>query len=110
MATKTKEALSQEMINGLRSEYGLRYLGKLDDGAHYFRTSLAIGGPDPYVMWFIADNGGEFNIGPVNYDESSMRSIPYTAHMRTLSARTMVYRLGQVFRGEEIDWSVEYPE
>lgn len=66
------------------------------------------------TMWQLSDNGGEFNISPVN--AVSPISIPYT-HMNehfALNPATMGYRLAVViknfenFKVDMIDWDNKY--
>lgn len=66
------------------------------------------------VMWEICDNGGEFNIKPVN--ENIPVSVPYTSSLReyALNPSTIAYRLSKVienfdtYNKDLISWNFIY--
>jgi len=56
-----------------------------------------------YEIWYICDNGGELNVGPVNHNER-MVSIPYASTQAELTAETMAERIWRAMTGREIDY------
>jgi hypothetical protein len=62
-----------------------------------------------YVMWEIADNGGEYIVAPVNSDSRDPRAnygVAYHDRLGPVDEGTMLYRIAMVLRGDPIDWDV----
>lgn len=55
-------------------------------------------------LWFVNDNGGEFNMGRLNSGEPDI-DVPYTAFGLMLDGATMAYRIRCTLDGTPIDWS-----
>jgi hypothetical protein len=69
-------------------------------GSAYSESSMLL--QRGYTYWFVSDNGGEFNVEPVN-NPNDMVSIPTSWFGIDLDAATMAYRVACVMRGEAYD-------
>lgn len=93
------------VLSWLANFGGARPYGTLESGAALVRD----GHDGGYRIWSISDNGGELNVQPVN-DDPAMRSVPFTVYDRVVNPFTLAYRIHQVMRGREIEWSALFPE
>ena len=105
--------LGPATLDLLTRGYGIKVLGSLPGrDSVYIQPGFDGDGGAPGAsarLWFICDNGGEFNVSPVNcHDE--MRSVAYADHRGAVDPGTMAYRIAMVVRGEEIDWDFRWPE
>jgi hypothetical protein len=104
-SAEQRTRLSAQVLAVLRAEFKIDVIGhlhgqplvRLDAHPHYYRS------------WYLCDNGGELNVGPVNRDEE-MRSVPYFAWSTLLDAGTIAYRVAAVIRDEVIDYDLRRPE
>lgn len=104
-SAEQRTRLSAQVLAVLRGEFKIEVVGRLhaeflvrqDTHPHY------------YTSWYLCDNGGELNVGPVNRDEE-MRSVPYFAWSTLLDAGTIAYRVAAVIRDEVIDYDLRRPE
>jgi hypothetical protein len=105
--TDRRNQLSFDVLAVLVNGYELRLLGKFPGNSStvYVRT----GAPGNYAIHSICDNGGEFNVEPVNHGER-MRSIPYVDRLGVVDAGTVAYRIAMVIKGEDIDWDARWPD
>jgi hypothetical protein len=104
-SAETRAAYSVQVLRVLRTTFHIDVIGSRHDEP-LVRLNLF---PHYYTTWYLCDNGGELNVGPVNLDER-MRSIPYTGHGGLVDAGTVAYRIAAVLGGEEIDYVTRRPE
>lgn len=98
--------LTAEVLAALRAEYNIKVVGYLNDSPLVILDSF----PHYWTTWYVSDNGGELNVGPVNgNDADAMRSIPYLAWSSLLDAGTIAYRIAAVLKDEEIDYDARFP-
>jgi hypothetical protein len=98
--------LSSEVLAALRTEFNIKVVGRLNDTPLVILDTF----PHYWTTWYVGDNGGELNVGPVNGDDANdMRSIPYLAWGVLLDAWTIAYRIAAVIRDEVIDYDVRGP-
>ena len=104
-SAEQRTRLSAQVLAVLRAEFKIDVIGRLHDqplvrlDAH----------PHYFTSWYLCDNGGELNVGPVNRDEE-MRSVGYSAWGTLLDAGTIAYRIAAVLRDEVIDYDLLRPE
>jgi len=55
-------------------------------------------------VWMVSDNGGEYNVLPIN-SEDEYRAVPYIDMNGAVDPMTVAHRISLIFRGEDIDWS-----
>lgn len=98
--------LTSEVLAALRMQFNIKVVGHLNG------TPLVILDTHPHywTTWYVSDNGGELNVGPVNGDDAmAMRSIPYLGWGTLLDPGTIAYRIAAVIRDDEIDYDARYP-
>ena len=79
--------------------YDMRVVGTMHEGTLLIRRKAW-----PYGdVFYLCDNGGEVNVGPVNKDDD-MRSVAYTRWSCMLDGATLAYRIRCVLDGDEIDY------
>lgn len=103
---KLRAKLSAQVLAILRRGYNITVRGSLPGRSTVYVDPGQAGG---YLLWSIADNGGEFNVEKVNHLES-MRSIPYVDRFGIVDAGTVAYRIAMVLRDQEIDWDFRCPD
>lgn len=104
-SAEQRTRLSAQVLTVLRAEFKIDVIGQLH-GQPLVRLDAH---PHYYTSWYLCDNGGELNVGPINRDEE-MRSVPYFAWSTLLDAGTIAYRVGAVIRDEVIDYDLRRPE
>ncbi len=100
--------LSPETIYVLHRGWNIRFLGRLGT-TDYFRPGFGVEDGRAGRMWGVCDNGGEWNVWPVNVEEEQ-RSVPYAAGGLTIDASTTAYRIALVIKGDDIDYGHRCPE
>lgn len=104
-SAEQRTRLSAQVLAVLRAEFTIDVIGRLH-GQPLVRLNAH---PHYYTSWYLCDNGGELNVGPVNRDEE-MRSVAYFAWSTLLDAGTIAYRVAAVIRDEVIDYDLRRPE
>ncbi|HEX8213800.1 MAG TPA: hypothetical protein VF584_26775 [Longimicrobium sp.] len=104
-SAEQRTRLSAEVLAVLRAEFKIDVIGHLH-GQPLVRLDAH---PHYYTSWYLGDNGGELNVGPINRDEE-MRSVPYFAWSTLLDAGTIAYRVAAVIRDEVIDYDLRRPK
>lgn len=96
---------SAAVLRALRTEFDIDVVGHLH-GEPLVRLGTH---PHYYTSWYLCDNGGELNVGPVNRDDE-MRPVAYCSFSARLDAGTVAYRVAAVLRGEAIDYDLRHPK
>ena len=104
-SAERRAVYSAQVLRVLRTTFNIDVIGS-SHGEPLVRLNEF---PHYYTTWYLCDNGGELNVGPVNLDER-MRSIAYTGRGGLLDAGTVAYRIAAVLGGAEIDYDLRRPE
>jgi hypothetical protein len=104
-SAESRAAYSAQVLRVLRTAFNIDVIGSSHGGPLVWMNRF----PHYHTTWYLCDNGGELNVGPVNLHER-MRSVAYTGRGGLVDAGTVAYRIAAVLRGEEINYDTRHPE
>lgn len=97
---------SMRLLLTLRMYWGIGWVAdvpsKLPAGERYQVKCVVVHAPGGHDWWFLNDNGGEINLGKINYEDSP--SVPTTDFRGPLTVETVAYRIAMTIMGRPVDY------